>query len=241
MRGQHTAHFRRAREGELAHCHAARQHATNGARGARQHAENTCGNTSALRQLGQRQRRQRRLLRRLNDDGATRCQRRCHFARNHGGREVPRCDGSAHAHGLLGHHNALVTPGRRHGGAIDAAGFFCKPLHIGSCIGNLTTRLGQRLALLCRHDLRQIFLVGHQQLKPFVQHSRTLIGGLGLPLHKSTLCSIDGRLRFRLAQLGHGHQQFASSRVVHINRGAVSGGQPLTINQALAFQQARVA
>src|SRR5256885_8248319 len=45
------------------------------------------------------------------------------LARDHGGREVPGRDRGADPHGLLGHDDALVGPGRGHGGAVDAARF----------------------------------------------------------------------------------------------------------------------
>ncbi len=53
--------------------------------------------------------------------------------------------------------------------AIDALGLFCEPLDERSPVQHLASRLGQRLALLGRHDGSQIVLVGKHQIVPAAQ------------------------------------------------------------------------
>ena len=60
--------------------------------------------------------------------------------------------------------------------AINALTFFGKPLNKRGGIGNLTLGLSQRFALFQRHELGEIVLVSHHEIKPAAQDNRTLFG-----------------------------------------------------------------
>ena len=109
-----------------------------------------------LGQHRQRQRRQRRLLGRLDDDRAAGGQRRGHLARDHGEREIPRRDRRADADRLLDDDQPLVRHRRRNRFAIGALAFLGEPLDERGAIGHFALRLGQRLAALGGDQLRQI-------------------------------------------------------------------------------------
>ena len=84
--------------------------------------------------------------------------------------------------------------GRRNGFAIDAAGLFGEEFDEGGAIGNFAAGLGQRLALLRRHDLGQVFLVFHHQGEPFAQDGGALLGGLFGPILLGPFGCFDGLL-----------------------------------------------
>ena len=60
--------------------------------------------------------------------------------------------------GCLQHHQAAVVVEVRQGFAVDALGFFGKPLDEARAVGDFALGLGQRLALLGGHDARQVVL-----------------------------------------------------------------------------------
>ena len=53
--------------------------------------------------------------------------------------------------------------------AVDAFGFLAEPFEERRAVGHFGARFGQRLALLDRHQARQILLVGDHQLEPAPQ------------------------------------------------------------------------
>ena len=176
----------------------------------------------------------------LDNHGATGGQGRAHLAGNHGGREIPRGNGRAHADGLLEHDDALIACVCGNGVAIHALGFFAKPFDKTGGIGNFAAGLGQRLALLGGHDLRQVFLVGHNQLEPAAQNNGPFFAGAGAPLRQCALCSLDGPARFCRACFGHSAHKRTGGRVGDCQSGAVVGIDPGSIDGALRTQQAGI-
>ena len=139
---------------------------------------------------------------------------------------------------MLDHDVALVGVGGRDGFAVDPLALFGEPLEKARAIGDLTTRLGQRLALLCRHDPRQIVAVLVQQRKPLQQHGAALLGGLGAPDRPGFVGGHDGLVAFHRTQVGHLGQHQPGGRVG--DGKAAAAADPFATDQRIGLQQARV-
>ena len=147
----------------------------------RHDVEHAFGNAGAMRKFGQRQRRKRRFAGGLDDEGAARGQRRRAFARDHRVGKIPRRDRGDDADGFLDHDDAAA---RLVGGdhvAIDALSFFREPFDEGCAVGDFAARFGQRLSLFGRHDLREVFLVRHDQVEPFAHEDAAFLRRLRAP------------------------------------------------------------
>ena len=84
--------------------------------------------------------------------------------------------------GLLQHHDALVAAVRGNHVAVRTFALFGEPLDERRRIGDLAATFQQRLALLDRHEHREIFLVRHHQLEPFAQDLRALLRRAPAPI-----------------------------------------------------------
>ena len=96
----------------------------------------------------ERERRERRLLGRLQHHRAAGGERGRGLARDHRRGEVPRRDPGGDADRLLDHDDAPVGRRRRDRVAVDALGLLAEPLEERRRVGDLAARLGERLALL---------------------------------------------------------------------------------------------
>ena len=177
---------------------------------------------------------------RLDHHGAAGGERRSRLARDHRVREIPRRDQRTDADRLLHHHDALVRPGRRNRVAVRALAFLGEPLDERRAIGDLAARLGERLALLGGHDLRQVFLVRHHQVEPLAQDHGALLRGLRAPRRPRTLGGLDGALRLGAAHARHGAEHRAGRRVVHGDGVSLAGIGPAAVDVALLAKQFRV-
>ena len=65
--------------------------------------------------------------------------------------------------------------------AVDALRLFGEPLDERRRVGDLAARLGQRLALLARHQHREVVLIRHQQLEPPAQQPGAVLRRAGAP------------------------------------------------------------
>jgi hypothetical protein len=227
-----------AGERQVAHDVAAAQHGadvdrTFGIR--RQHAEHARRHAGALRQLGQRERRQRRLLGRLDDHRAAGGQRRRDLARDHRDRKVPRRDRRAHADRLADDERALARVGARDRLAVGAARFFGKPLDEGGAVDDFAARLGERLALLGGHDARQVVGMLQHQVEPAQQHRVALLRALRAPRGRSALRSRDRGRGVDGAEVGRLRQLAPGRRVA--DREARRAADPFAVDQAVGLQQ----
>ena len=238
---QDAAHFGRAGKAHVAHHIAGANHFANGngviAIGA-DHVEHAGRNAGAHGQFGSSQSGQRGQLGGLDDHGATSGKRRCHLAGDHGQREVPGGDGSAHTDGLLDHHQAAVVVKLGQGFAVQALGFFGKPLHEARTIGYFALGFAKRLALLGGHDAPQVFLVGHEQVEPLAQDDAALFCGLGFPCRPSRVGGSDGFFGICGAQVGYVGQLAAIGRVQHVKTRCASN--PLAVDEGVCLEQAGV-
>jgi hypothetical protein len=129
---------------------------------------------------------------------------------------------------------------RGDGVAVDALALLGEPLDEGGCIGDLAAALGQGLALLGGHQLRQILLVRHHQLEPFPQDAGTLLGGPGAPGGQRAIGRLDGAPRLAGAHLGDGAEALAVRRILDRNGAAAIGVDPRAVDIALLPEQLRI-
>ena len=92
--------------------------------------------------------------------------------------------------------------------------------------------------MLGRHDARQVFLVGHQQIKPLAQDDAAFFTRLVAPCRPGGI-SCGNRLcglgRTQVSDVG---QFGASGRIQHIKAAATD--HPLAIDERIGFEQAGV-
>ena len=195
------------------------------------------GHARAVGELGQRERRERRLLGGLADDRVAGGQRRRGLARDHRRGEVPGRDAAADADGLLEHDDARAGLLGRDGVAVDALGLLAEPLEEGGRVADLGIRLGQRLALLARQDHGQVAAVAEHQVREAAQDGRALARGARAPGGQRGGGGLDRAPRLGGAHARHLGQQLAARRVVHGEGGAGVGGRPGPVDVAAVAQQ----
>src|SRR5450830_1457482 len=122
----------------------------------------TPAGTPARAASSEGQRRQRCQFCRFEHHGAACCQCGCDLAGNHRSREVPWRDGGADADRLLDSDQPAVAEWRGNDFTVGTFPFFCKPVNIGSGIGDFALGFGQRFALLGGHQACQIVLMLQQ-------------------------------------------------------------------------------
>ena len=236
LRHQNTTNFGRACEADVTDRVAGAKHLAHSdavVAVCRQDVQHASRNASAHCQLGSSQRRQRREFCGFDDHGATCCQSGCDFAGDHGEREVPRRDSRAYPNCLLDDQQAAVVVELGQGFAIDAFGFFGIPLDKTRTVGDFAFGFGKRLALLCCHDATEVFLVGHQQIKPFAQNGAAFFACFGFPWPPSGVGGGNGCFGFGWAQIGYIGEFFACGGVVHIK--TAGAGDPLAVNEGVGF------
>ena len=241
LRHQDAAHFGRAGEADVAHDVAAAKHFADGNAVVAVRAEDVQHarrNARTNGQLGSRQGGEGGELGGFDHHRAASGQSRCHFAGDHGERKIPRRDGRAHADGLLEHHQAAVVVELGQGFAIHALGFFGIPLHKTRAISHLAFGFGKRLALLGGHEASQVFLVGHQQVKPLAQDAASLFARLIAPSRPSGVGRVNGSFSIFGAKVSHIDQLLAGGRVMHIKAAATF--DPLAVDQGIGLEQGGV-
>ena len=89
--------------------------------------------------------------------------------------------------------------------AVDALGLLAEPFDIARAIGDLALGLGERLALLGRHDRGEVVgMLDHQRVEP-LEHGGALLAGPRRPGPARRFGRRDGGLRFGHAAIGqHG-------------------------------------
>lgn len=134
-------------------------------------------------------------------------------------RKVPRCDRRDNPNGLFHHQDALIDLMARDDVAIDATGFFRKPLDEACPIGNFTFRFRQWLALPKRENRCQIILVRHDQIEPLAHHLTAFFRRSGGPDFLCCLGGVDRRISIRSTELGYKSYDGSSCRAVDRNTG----------------------
>ena len=116
--------------------------------------------------------------------------------------------------------------------AVDALGFFAEPFEERRRVGDLAARLGERLALLGGHQLREVLLVRHHQVEPAAHDGRALLRGLAAPRRKRARGRVDRGAGFRAPEPRHGAEDLAGRRVVDVDHAARAGVHPGAVDVA---------
>ena len=241
LRQQDATHFGGAGEADVTHHIAGAKNLAhgNGVVGVSgDDVEHPSRYTGAQSQLGNGQRTQGRQFGRLDDHRATRRQRGRDLACDHGHRKVPRRDGGADANRLAQQQQAAVVVKLRQGLAVDAFGFFGKPLHKAGAIGDFAFGLGQRLALFGGHDAPQVILIRHDQVIPLAQNDAALLGGFVAPGRPGGVGSRNGLFGLSRSQVRDVREVRASGRVSDSETACAA--DPLAIDQGIGFQESGV-
>ena len=143
-------------------------------------------------QLAEGERRERRLLGRLEHHRAARGQRGGRLAGDHRRREVPGRDPGGDAHRLLEDDDAPVRERRRDRVAVHALRLLAEPLEERGRVADLGTGLGERLSLLEHHQDGEILCVLHHQVGEATQDRRALLGEEAPPRRIGPLGGGDG-------------------------------------------------
>ena len=139
---------------------------------------------------------------------------------------------------MLEYQQAAAVVELRQGLAVNALGFFGKPLDKTGSVGHFALGLGKRFALLGGHDAGQVVLVGHDQIEPFAQNIGALFARFGAPGRPGGVGCGNGLFGLRSAQIRNVRQFQSGGRVVHPE--GVAATHPLAVDQALVFDQAGV-
>ena len=105
-------------------------------------------------------------------------------------------------------------PMARDGLAVDPLGLLGIELDEGRRVIHLAPRLGQRLALLARHDESEILLVCDHQVEPPPHHDGALLGGLLGPGPEGRFGRLDRPRRLVGPEPGNAAQDLARGRIV---------------------------
>jgi hypothetical protein len=125
----------------------------------------------------------------------------------------------------------------RDGVAVNALALLREPLDEGGGIGDLAARFRQRLALLRRHQLRQVFLVRHHEIEELAQHDSALLAGARAPFRQRALGRFDGAARLVGAHLRDMAEDGVIGGVVDRDRLPVAGIDPHAIDIALLAEE----
>ena len=226
LREQHTANFRRTREGKLADDRVAGEFLACLARRPGDHIADAGRHARTFRQYRQGQRRKGRLRCGADHAGAACSPTRTGLAGDHGRREIPRRDGGENAYWFLGHQNAapLGVLGNRF--PLHAAAFIGEPFNEGCGINHLALRFRERLALFRGHDRGQIVGIFMHQRGDFVQDHSTIFCQHRAPGRPGGIGGFNGAAGFRLAHGGHFANHLTGCGVAHGNHLAAIGLHP---------------
>ena len=199
----------------------------------RDDVEHAAGKSGVGQQLRECQHRQRRLLCRLDDHGATGGDRRADLAGAHGERKVPGRDQQTRPDRLFHRQDATGAVGRHRPTPADPHGLLGEPAEELRGVRHLRPRLGERLAHLERHQQGQLVLTLHhrgegaaQDLTTVTRRRRCPFGLPGASRLKRGEGVFGGRVRDgREGRLGRG--------VRDVDRGAAPGITPLAGDEEL--------
>src|SRR5258708_15789656 len=136
--------------------------------------------------------------------------------------------------------DGLGGEGGRDGSACSPLRSLAEPLDEGGAIGDLAGGFGERLALLRREDLREVFLVRDHQLEPPAQARGALLRRLRAPRRPSALGGFDRSTCFGRSHVGHLAELLTSRRIKYRQTLAGRRIQPLSVHIALLAEQLRI-
>ena len=124
--------------------------------------------------------------------------------------------------------------------AVNPLGFLGEPFDEGGRIRDFAARFRQRLALLQRHQHRQIVLMLQHQIEPSAQEGRALLSGSRPPTGESVPSRRDRPIDFDNPQLGHAAERFARGWIGHRKSFLMIGIHPGATDITLLMKQARI-
>jgi hypothetical protein len=200
-------------------------------------AQHTRGQPGLLAEAHHGQRRERRLLCRLEHHRAAGAERGGRLAGRHRGREVPRGDPGGHPDRFLRDDDSPVRRVGRDRVAVDPFGLLAEPLHEARRIRDLDSRLRQRLALLGGEENRQLLLAFEHQIRPAAHDPSAVTGQQRSPSRQRAIGGFDRPPRLPRPHPGHGGDHPAACRIHDVEGRSVVGVDPAAVDVGLAQQQ----
>ncbi len=216
LRHQQLPDLGRAGEAELAHGRVSRQLAADQRCvlcGAGHDLEDAFRESRLEAEARDRECGQRRLLGRLEHHRAAGRERRRSLARGHRSGKVPRGDAGGDADGALRDDDPPVGGEGRDRVAVDALRLLAEPFEERRGVTDLDPRLGERLALLQRHQSRELVLVLVHQVGPAAQDARAVLRDARPPGGQRVLGARDRAARLRGAHARNLGEGLAGRRI----------------------------
>ena len=184
-------------------------------------------------QLGHTERRQRRLLGRLEDDDVTGRERRRDLPDGHHQRVVPRCDLADDPHRLAADHRCVpahVLAGRA---ALEQPRRAGEEADVVGRDRDLVARRRHRLAHVLGLELCELLGVRVERVRELEQRLGALAGGRLEPLGQRRLRSVDRPVDVRLGSVRHLADRVACGRVDDLGGLALRRVDPLPPDEIL--------
>ena len=178
-------------------------------------------------QLG---RRGRRFLRRLDDHRAARGQRRAQLLDHLVDREIPRREGGDRADRLLDRHLVDAGRARRDQPAVGAAAFLGEPFDDVGRRHRFHLGFGQDLALLLRHDRRDLVGALADQLGGLAHHLGPIVGRYVAPGPETLFGGFQRRVEIRTVRVRNRADRLFGRRIDDVQGAAARGGAPLAVD-----------
>ena len=192
------------------------------------------GNSAIGQRLHKVERRQRRVLRRLDHRGVAGDQRGEQLPRRNRHGKVPRRDHGADAQRLANRHGEFVGQLRRHGRAEQATAFAGGVVAAIDRLLHVAARLLDHLAHLAGHLLRVLFFAGDQDLRRLVQHFGTARRGDQAPLLERLFGGVHGQVDILLVGFLEDADDLAGVGRVQVLEGAAGAAlHPLAADKIL--------
>jgi hypothetical protein len=129
---------------------------------------------------------------------------------------------------------------RRNHVAVGTLAFLREPLDERRCVGDLAATFEQRLALLDRHQHREIFLVRHHQVEPLAQDLGAFLGGARSPLGQRLVGRFDRAPRLGRAEIRDRADAPPGGRIEDLFRLPVGSAIPAPADEGLLAKQRHV-
>lgn len=182
----------------------------------------------------------RRCRGRLQNDSAACGKSGSNLSRDHVCREVPGCDRSDHADGLLQHPKPLIGKGRGNCLSVSSAPLLSEPAEVAHREADLAFRLLIGLAVFQHYKLGNLIaLLGHQVLRS-PQNFAALLGRSAGPLRKGTVRRFNGSPRFGHSGIWNNADDFAVRRVANVEGFPSRGLFPGTVDIHPFFCRQRI-
>ena len=121
--------------------------------------------------------------------------------------------------------------------AIDSLGFLSEPFDERGGVSDLALGFREWLALLGRHEYREVFLVRQHQVVPAAQDAGALLRGFLRPRRHRACGRCDGAARFARSHMRHRAELLAGRGILYVDGRAGIGIDPFAVDEGLGAQQ----